>query len=146
MKKLNPKITVAMISDSGPHVPLFREAAKKYSNLNFIGGVPYRDLHPYYKAADVFIIPSRYEEGSARVVMEAVSCGTPVISSNMGALPSVLSEKVAIFVKPDEKNIRNALELLYRDRKKLASMTKGCYHYATKHFGFENAKMVVNNL
>ena len=146
MKKLNPKITVVMISDAGPQKPLFEKAARKYANLIYIGGVPYADLHPYYKAADVFIIPSRYEEGAARVVMEAVSCGTPVISSNMGALPSVLSPKVAFFVKPDEKNIRLALESLYNNRKKLALLTRNSYPYATKHFGFDNAKVVVSNL
>mgnify|MGYP001612370835 FL=1 len=146
MSKLNPKITVAIISDAGPLIPLFKRAAQKYPSFNFIGGVPYKDLHQYYKAADVFIMPSRYEEGAARVVMEAVSCGTPAIATNMGAIPSVLSPKVAIFVKPTEKNIREALEALYKNRKKLANLTKNCYPFATKHFGFANAKVVLDNL
>ncbi len=145
MGKLNPKITVAVISDAGPLLPLFKRAAKKYPNLNFIGGVSYSDLHQYYKAADVFIIPSRYEEGAARVVMEAVSSGTPVIATNKGAIPSVLSPKVAIFIKPTEKNIKQTLEMLYKNKRKLASLTKNCYPFATKHFGFDNAKIVVNN-
>lgn len=143
--KLNKKITVAVISDAGPLIPLFKKTAAKHKNFNFVGGVLYENLHEYYKAADVFLIPSRYEEGAARVVMEAVSSGTPVIATNRGAIPSVLSPKVAVFVKPDEKNIRQALETLYKDRKELAKLTRNCYSFAAKHFGFDNAKIVVSN-
>lgn len=140
--KLDPKINITVISDAGPQLDLFRETAQKYPNFNFIGGVPYKELHNYYKAADIFVIPSRYEEGAARVMMEAVSCGIPVVASNRGAIPSVLSKDVAVFVEPDEKNIRKAIQLLYQNKQKLATLAKNCYPYATEHFGFKNALVV----
>lgn len=143
--KINPKINFAIVSDAGPELELFKKTAQKYPNFIFIGGVPYEELHQYYKAADIFVIPSRYEEGAARVMMEAVSCGIPVIASNRGAIPSVLSESVAVFVKPDERNIREAIESLYRDRNKLKNLAKNCFPFATKHFGFANAKAVTRN-
>lgn len=144
--KINPKINFAIISDAGPQIDLFKKTAQKYPNFIFIGGVPYKDLHYYYKAADLFVIPSRYEEGAARVMMEAVSCGLPVVASNRGAIPSVLDSPVAVFVNPDEKSLRQAIEKLYNNRKKFNEMAKNTFPYATKHFGFRNAKVVADNL
>lgn len=145
VKKLNSKINIAIISDAGPQLGLFQKTARKYKNFIFIGGVPYKELHKYYKAADIFVIPSRYEEGAARVMMEAVSCGTPVVASNRGAIPSVLDESVAVFVKPDEKNIRQAIEALYKNKRSLAKLAKDCFPYATAHFGFTNAEVITDN-
>lgn len=145
VSKINHNINITVISAAGPLIPLFEKTAKKYSNFIFVGGVPYENLHKYYKAADVFVIPSRYEEGAARVMMEAVSCGLPVVASNMGAIPSVLDKTVAIFVKPDEKNIAQAIELLYKDEKLRKELAKNCPIYATDHFGFNNATVVENS-
>ncbi len=142
VEKINPQINIAVISDAGPHLDLFKKTAKKYKNFIFVGGVDYKDLHHYYKGADIFVIPSRYEEGAARVMMEAVSCGVPVVASNRGAIPSILDPSVAVFVNPDEKNLRNAIENLYIDRKKLLTLTKNCFPYASKQFGFDNARLI----
>lgn len=143
--KIDPKINIVVISDAGPLLDLFRKTAKKYPNFIFLGGIPYRELHRYYRAADVFIIPSRYEEGAARVMMEATACGLPVIASNMGAIPSVLSDKVAIFVKPNEIEIKKALEDLFNNRAKLKRLSKNSYPFAKQHFGFLNAKVITDN-
>jgi glycosyltransferase involved in cell wall biosynthesis len=140
--KINPQINLAVIADAGPQLDLFKKTAQKYPNFIFVGGVPYKRLHAYYKAADIFVIPSRYEEGAARVMLEAVSCGVPVVASSRGAIPSVLDESVAVFVDPDEKSIRRAIEELYRQPRKLKELAKNCFPFATKHFGFENAKIV----
>lgn len=145
ISKINPKINVVVISDAGPLLDLFKETAQKHENFLFVGGVPYEELHRYYKAADLFVIPSRYEEGAARVMMEAVSCGTPVIASNRGAIPSVLAESVAVFVEPTEANLKKAIEDLYLNRQKLESLAQNCYPFARKHFGFDNAEVIINN-
>ncbi len=143
--KINPAITIVVISDAGPLLYFFKKTAQKHKNFLFVGGVPYKDLHQYYKAADIFVIPSRYEEGAARVMMEAVSCGIPVIASNRGAIPSVLDQTVAVFVEPTEENLRKAMENLYTNPQKLVGLAQNCYSYANKHFGFANAEVIVRN-
>ncbi|MBI4999595.1 glycosyltransferase family 4 protein, partial [Candidatus Gottesmanbacteria bacterium] len=143
--KINPAINIAIISDAGPLLDLFKATAQKHKNFIFVGGVSYEKLHHYYKAADIFVIPSRYEEGAARVMMEAVSCGTPVVASNRGAIPSVLDPTVAIFVDPTEENLKKAIEDLYANPQKLAGLAKNCYPYAQKHFGFANAQVITQN-
>lgn len=145
VEKINPKINIAVISDAGPHLGLFKKTAKKYNNFIFVGGVDYKNLHYYYKAADLFVIPSRYEEGAARVMMEAVSCGIPVVASNRGAIPSILDSSVAVFVKPYENDLRQAIENLYQNRVKLEKLTQSCKIFAKIHFGFTNAKAIVES-
>jgi len=59
-------------------------------NERFWGKVDNKELYWFYAAADVFCIPSLYEEGFGRVILEALACGTPVIGSNRGGIPEVL--------------------------------------------------------
>lgn len=55
------------------------------------GYVPDADLPMLYNAADVFCYPSLYE-GFGLPVLEAMACGTPVITSNLSSLPEVAGD------------------------------------------------------
>jgi glycosyltransferase involved in cell wall biosynthesis len=44
------------------------------------------DYFPYYAAADLFVC-STYEESSPRVILEAMACGTPILSSSVQGIP-----------------------------------------------------------
>lgn len=58
-------------------------------------GVEVRDwsptIHEYYQAADVFVLPS-YSEGMSNALLEAMSCGLPVITTNIGAAPEMVAD------------------------------------------------------
>lgn len=74
----------------------------------FTGYVPAKDLPALYTAADVFVFPSLYE-GFGLPVLEAMGCGTPVITSNISSLPEV-SGDAAILVDPyDVQQISSAI-------------------------------------
>jgi len=64
----------------------------------FIGYVPYEDLPALYRAADVFVYPSVYE-GFGLPPLEAMACGTPVVTGNRSSLPEVVGE-AGIMVDP----------------------------------------------
>lgn len=144
VKTINPKINLAVISDAGPLIDLFKKTTQQYKNFIFVGGVSYEHLNQYYQAADLLVIPSRYEEGAARVVMEAVSCQTPIIASNRGALPSILDESVAVFCDPTESGIKTAMETLWSHPQQLSVLTKNCPVYAKNHFGWSNAEIITS--
>lgn len=63
-----------------------------------LGYVPDEDLPGLYSGATFFIMPSLYE-GFGLTVLEAMACGTPVITSYSGALPEVVGD-AAIQVDP----------------------------------------------
>lgn len=59
--------------------------------IHFTGFVADTDLPTLYAAADLFVYPSSYE-GFGIPVLEAMACGTPVITSNVSSLPEVAGE------------------------------------------------------
>jgi glycosyltransferase involved in cell wall biosynthesis len=64
----------------------------------FTGYVPDEDLPALYNAADLFVYPSLYE-GFGLPPLEAMACGTPVITSNTSSLPEVVGD-AGIMVNP----------------------------------------------
>ncbi len=68
------------------------------AQVRFLGYVDEADRAPLYRNAAVFALPSLYE-GFGMPVLEAMACGTPVVTSPGGALPEVGGEAV-IYVDP----------------------------------------------
>jgi len=64
----------------------------------FTGYVPQDHLVLLYNAAAIFVYPSLYE-GFGLPPLEAMACGTPVITSNVSSLPEVVGE-AALLVEP----------------------------------------------
>jgi len=60
------------------------------------------DYFPYYAAADLFVC-STYEESSPRVILEAMACGTPILSSGVqGVLEQVRADREATLIPPGD--------------------------------------------
>ncbi len=68
--------------------------------VRFLGSVGDDDLAVLYSHAAVFLFPSLYE-GFGLPPLEAMACGTPVISSNAGPMPEVLGD-AALLLPPHE--------------------------------------------
>ena len=64
---------------------------------------PTDDLVAIYSAASVYVQPSLYE-GFGLPILEAMACGTPVVSSNQSSLPEVAAA-AAVLVDPDANGI-----------------------------------------
>lgn len=69
----------------------------------FAGYVAEEDLPALYNAADLFAFPSLYE-GFGFPPLEAMACGTPVISSNTSSLPEVVGE-AGILLAPENEQV-----------------------------------------
>jgi glycosyltransferase involved in cell wall biosynthesis len=74
------------------------DAGQAFHNVNFpsfpertrfLGYIPEEFLPGLYADAAMFVLPS-FDEGFGLTALEAMACGTPVISSNAGALPEVV--------------------------------------------------------
>ena len=127
---------------TGPEEEYIKDQAESESNIKFVGFVKNKLLYKYYSVADIFCIPSQYEEGFGRVVMEAVACGCPVVGSNKGGIPEALGEGVSILVEPAKENIKEVIEELYENREKYINLKNNCRNYAEKNFSEENTNLI----
>jgi glycosyltransferase involved in cell wall biosynthesis len=74
------------------------EAAGVRQDVRFFGFVPDRTLAALYRMAAVFAFPSLYE-GFGLPPLEAMACGTPVVTSRISSLPEVVGD-AAVLVDP----------------------------------------------
>jgi len=72
-------LSVAVLGGSEPPNFLTNHSARDY--VSFEGTQPRRQLAKYYRSADVFVTPSRYE-AEPTVMIESLACGTPVIATD----------------------------------------------------------------
>jgi glycosyltransferase involved in cell wall biosynthesis len=84
------------------------------SVVPFAGYVADEDLPALYSAADLFVYPSLYE-GFGIPPLEAMACGTPVVTSNVSSLPEVVGD-AALSVNPlDVEAMASAMEKVLTD-------------------------------
>ena len=74
------------------------EATGLRQDVRFFGFVPHQTLAALYRMASVFAFPSLYE-GFGLPPLEAMSCGTPVVTSRISSLPEVVDD-AALLVDP----------------------------------------------
>jgi glycosyltransferase involved in cell wall biosynthesis len=60
-------------------------------SVRSINGVPKELVPDYFNAADLFIFPTK-KETFGLVAIEALSCGTPVVASNVGGVPEIIED------------------------------------------------------
>lgn len=139
---INREIYFAFIGD-GPLSANIKEASVRLSNVIFLEKVNNHNLPLYYNAADILCVPSKYEEGFGRVILEALSCGTAVVASNRGGIPEAIDETVGVLVDPTADNLRRVIESLYLAPERLHEMQGNCREYAMDRFSERNAKRII---
>jgi glycosyltransferase involved in cell wall biosynthesis len=130
----NKKI-IFKIGGKGPEKDKLEKIVKKegIKNVKFVGFIPPNQLNNFYNSLDLFIFPSLYE-GFGLPVLEAMACGTVVISSNISSLPEIIGkgggsiclnlnlkdfkEKINKFIKMKKKDLKILKEKSYQKTKK----------------------------
>ena len=67
-----------------------------------------------YQSSDLLVLPSR-EDGFGLTVLEALSCGTPVLVSDMAGVKDLVSDKVGFVINMNENVLSNFLEYIIED-------------------------------
>lgn len=150
LAKRQKNITFVIVG-SGPLAEEFQSKAGEYPNILFLGKVKNDDLPLYYSAADLLLIPSKmieqeYEEGIPRVMIEAISCGLPVITTPSGGIPDVFNVKIGMIVKDDVNSVNNAIEWIFKRRGIFKKVSKECRSFAVANFGIKNSQVIEKTL
>jgi len=111
LKLKNIKFTIA---GSGPLKDKVKAVAQKYKNVDYLGFVNPEVMPKIYRSANLFLIPSKME-GMPLSLLEAQSCGLPVVGSNIpGISDVVINGKTGCLVNVgDVKGFAEAVKKYY---------------------------------
>lgn len=130
-KNLDKPVILSILGD-GDRIPeLKKNCAENNVHAEFHGFVDKRMMAAQFQKADLFLHGSEYETFSV-VVAEALKCGTPVVASNVAAIPELIDETNGILVEnkltPWKNAIVQAIENKY-DKKAIAESYKNRFGY-----------------
>jgi glycosyltransferase involved in cell wall biosynthesis len=101
----------------------------------FTGNLTDIEVVALMNAADVFVFPS-LEEGFGLPPLEAMACGTPVVTSNVSSLPEVVGD-AALLVDPENvEEIASAIEKVLTDEKMREELIRKGFE-RVKNFSWE---------
>lgn len=84
--------------------------------VHFVGARPQEQIPLFYAAADIVAVPSHYES-FGMAALEALACAKPVIASNVGGLPSMITDGDNGFLIPHDnpEALADRIETLFDD-------------------------------
>lgn len=127
-------ITLVIVGKKGWMYKEILEAPKKYGvekHVRFLEFVPDEDLAVLYQNARCFVLPSLYE-GFGLPILEAMSNGCPVITSNVSSLPEAGGD-AALYVNPTDVNdIASKISMLLKDERLREELVKKGYQQVKK--------------
>lgn len=88
-----PKTKLVYVG-SGGMLSQLRELASKHGLTNrvlFYGSIDHSEIPALMRQSRCIVLPS-YAEGVPNVLLESMSCGTPVVATNVGGIPEVVIE------------------------------------------------------
>lgn len=124
VRRSHPDVALVLGGAPDKHRVAVEETVSRFglsTAVRFIGKVPEDDLPGVLSSATVFAFPSLYE-GFGLPVLEAMACGTPVVTSNRSSLPEVVGD-AALMVEPtDIEALTTALCAVIDDASHAASL------------------------
>jgi len=100
----HPQLRLVMLGNGSQASELRRTflAAGMQDRVIFPGQISQTDLPHFYHMADLYISPS-HSDGTSISLLEALACGTPVVTSNVSSLPEVVGD-AALMVEPTDSD------------------------------------------
>lgn len=139
--RIPKEIKLIFSGDSTPALKAEADERGIGERVVFTGKISDIDLPSYYKGAIALLFASLYE-GFGLPVLEAMACGTPVVTSNVTALPEVAGG-AALLVNPEStEEISGAIERVIEDSALRAKMIAKGFKQAAQYSWDETAGKV----
>jgi glycosyltransferase involved in cell wall biosynthesis len=112
-------------------------AQKNSLDVTFLENLPHRELPDVINSTDVFILPSLYE-GHPKTLIEAMSCGMPVIGANSPGIREIISHgENGWLCETSPQGIHNAISTVLSNQHLREALGRNAREYALTHFAFE---------
>jgi phosphatidylinositol alpha-1,6-mannosyltransferase len=142
-----PDISLWVVGD-GPERPRLERLVRDHGiddRVAFVGRVDHDTVVDYYRAADVFAMPSVHlrdegdVEGLGLVFLEAQQLGLPVVGTDSGGIPEAIADGESGFVvsesSPDE--LRDAIRTLASDPDRYRAFSSGATEFVHSRFSWQ---------
>ncbi len=140
---LKENMAIAIAGD-GPLEAEVKQQARVNPRIIYLGRIENKLLNAYYNAADVVIVPSLYEEAFGRIILEALSSGTPVIAAQKGGIVEALTREVSMLIEPTVENIVSSINNFHQDYELQKNLSSRAREYALEHFSKTNAQKIID--
>jgi len=141
---IDDDVSLVVIGRKTPYTALV-ETYMKEKNLShrvkLMHDVPFRDFPAIYATAAAFAYPSVFE-GFGIPVLEALSVGTPIATSNISSMPEVGGDAVLYFDPYNIVDIADKINLLLRDKETVAKLN----HYRTTQLQKFSIQSIARNI
>ena len=138
MKDVQAKLLLIGAGPEGLRLRRLVERNNLSGKILFLGELPDQAVNAYYKACDIFVLPSHLRsEAFGLVQLEAMCCKKPVISTELGTGTSFvnINGKTGITVRPNDViAISNAINYLIDHPEKRIQYGKCGYKRVRQHF------------
>lgn len=149
VKKTNPSATLTMI---GPDKGMLKQIMKLINELGLndsikiVGPVKNELLHKYYQTHEVYLNTTSYESFGVAIV-EAASCGIPVVSTSVGEIPYLWKHEESMLIVNSFNEVVFATEIdkLFHDNKLTNKLSKNARQKA-ETFDWEKIKTLWLNV
>jgi len=137
LKKKGMKIKLTIIGE-GTEEKSLKEKIQSLGlneNIEILPFKPKADLNYFYNLCDVFVLSS-VKEGLGVVLLEAMSCGKPVIGTDSGGIPDIIKDGETGLLVPekDPEALAGAIERLLKDKELANRLAENGYKYVLENF------------
>ena len=138
----NTEADVDLVIAGKKHLSIFNDLSlKKYPSIHMTGFIDEKDKGILYQNALAFLYPSFYE-GFGLPVLEAMRCGTPVITSDATSIPEVAGD-AAVLINPNlHHEIKKAIDRIWKDEVFQKELTEKGFRQADKFSWKKAAKEI----
>ena len=92
----------------------------------------------FHTAYDIAMVPSLYSEGTSLSLLEAMSAGCACIATDVGGLSNIIiNGHNGILIRPDAGDLRNATELLIKNKEKRLYLAENAKRTVLDSFTYE---------
>lgn len=86
--------------------------------------IPHDKMPDYYNDIDIYLCASR-TEGAPNTILEAMACGVPIISTDVGIVPEVLgTEQKKFIINRTKEDLKNSIKELLNNREKMKILSE----------------------
>jgi glycosyltransferase involved in cell wall biosynthesis len=134
----NIKLLLIGAADNGRRINETIQDCSLQDKARWIGAVDHTDIARYMNAADFFVLPS-WNEGLPNVIMEACACKVPVLASNVGGIPEIITdgETGYLFEPRNIGELTSKLQTMIADPEAVARVAESAYARVLSTFNYQ---------